>query len=112
MKDICIGLGENTSLKTFRFGDNGIGQADHDAEALEVFAGVLVKHPSIIGVDLLHNKIGTRGGTLLLPAVRDNKKISEFKVDSKMDDELFKSLFKAGTGTKKKKGKKKKKKKK
>ena len=111
MKDIiCAGLSENTSLKTFRLGDNSIGQTDDDAEALEMFASVLVKHPSIIGIDLLHNTIGTRGGTLLLPAVRDNKQISEFKVDSKMDDELFKSLFKVST-SKKSKGKKKKKKK-
>jgi len=111
LKDMCVGLSENTSVKTLRLGDNAIGQTDNDVEALEMFASALVKHPSIIGVDLLHNTIGTVGGSLLLPAVRDNKRISEFKVDSTMDDELFKSLFKVSTA-KKSKGKKKKKSKK
>ena len=96
----------NTSLKTLRLGDNSIGgQTEDDAKALEQFALVLAKHTSIVAVDLMYNVIGTEGGTLLLPAVRDNKQITEFKVDSKMDDELYKSLFRASAGKKGKKGK-------
>ncbi|KAL7542773.1 hypothetical protein ACHAXR_012385, partial [Thalassiosira sp. AJA248-18] len=105
--DICDGLNENTSLKTFRLGDNSVEQTNDDAKALDMFAGVLAKHPSIMAVDFLHNKIGTGGGTRLLPAVHDNKQITEFKVDSRsMCDQLFQSLFRASTSKKKgKKGK-------
>ena len=108
------GQRENTKLKTFRLGDNSVGQSNDDAKALHKFAAAISRHPAIIAVDLLHNPIGTDGGTLLLPAVRDNKQITEFKVCSKMDDDLYKSLFRASTGSKKKgaKGKKKKKSKK
>ena len=53
----------------------------------------------------MHNVIGTKVGTLLIPEVRDNKQITEFKVDSKMDDELYKSLYRASTRKKGKKGK-------
>ena len=109
--DICSGLLENGSLKTLRLGDNSIGQTDDDAKALEMFASVLAKHPSIMAVDLLHNDIGTDGGTLLLPAIRDNKQITEFKCDSRMDDTLFNSLFRVSTAKKSKGSKKKKKKK-
>ena len=103
--DICEGLGCNSILKILRLADNSICQ--DDTTALEKFAGVLAKHPSLIAVDMLHNKIGTTGGQLLLPAIRDKTQITEFKVDSRMDDELFKSLFRASTASKKKKGKKK-----
>lgn len=109
----CDGLGANASLKTLRLGDNSIScQTDDDARALSSFADVLVKHPSLLAIDLLHNKIGTNGGKLLIPAVRDNKQITEFKVDAKMDDEVFKLLFRVSTTSKKKpsKGKKSKKK--
>lgn len=106
LSDICTGLSDNTSLKTLRLGDNSIGgQTEDDAKALEQFALVLAKHTSIVAVDLMYNVIGTEGGTLLLPAVRDNKQITEFKVDSKMDDELYKSLYRASTRKKGKKGK-------
>ena len=108
---MCPGLNENTSLKTLRLGDNAIGRTPDDAEALELFSRALVRHPTLLGVDLLHNDIGTRGGTLLLPAVRENARLSEFKVDANMDDGVFRELFKASK-TKTGKGKKKKKKKK
>lgn len=101
------------SLKTLRLADNSIGQTDDDARALKTFAGILAIHPAVMAVDLHHNHIGNGGGTLLLPAVSANLQITEFKVDSKMDDQLFKSLFRASLGAKKKgkakKGKKKKK---
>lgn len=100
--DLCDGLGENTSLKTLRLAENSIGQTDDDAKALGKFAGVLVRHMSIIAVDLLYNHIGTHGGTLLLPAVTDNTRIIEFKVDPRMDNALFQSLFRVSMSSKKK----------
>lgn len=106
MKHMCVGLSKNTSLKTLRLGDNAIGQTQEDAEALEDFSRILATHPTVLGVDLLHNNIGTQGGTLLLPAVQENARLSEFKVDANMDDDLFRSLFKA-SNPKKSKGKKK-----
>ncbi|KAL7548606.1 hypothetical protein ACHAWF_011878 [Thalassiosira exigua] len=109
--DICNGLEENASIKTLRLGDNSIGQADNDLTALQQFATVLAKHPSIVAVDIMHNRIGTEGGTLLLPAIRDNKQLTEFKVDSNMDGALFKSLFRVTAKKAGKKGKKKSKKK-
>ena len=63
--------------------------------------------------DLLHNRIGNEGGSLLLPALRENKQLTEFKVDTQMDEELFKALFRSSATSKKgkaKKGKAKKKK--
>ena len=111
LEDICPGFGENTSLKTLRLGDNAIGASDEDAEALEKFAAVLLKHSSIMGVDIMHNKIGTSGGAILLPAVSENNNITEFKVDANMDGVVFKSLFKVSSKkgkAKKGKGKKKK----
>lgn len=112
LKDICAGLRANTALKTFRLGDNSLGRTPEDGDALEAFARVLVAHPALLGVDLLHNDIGTAGGTRLLPAVRENARLSEFKVDANMDDALFAALFRASApkkGKGKKKGKKKKK---
>ena len=46
----------------------------------------------------------------LLPSLVDNKQITEFKVDTRMNDELFKQIFRASAAVKKKKGGKKKKK--
>ena len=113
LTDICTaGLAENSSLKTLRIADNLIGQTDDDARALETLAEVLSKHPSLIGVDLNYNRIGNRGGEILVPAIRDNKQLTEFKVDpSGMEEDLFKVLYRASsTAKKKKKGKGKKKK--
>ncbi|KAL9188584.1 hypothetical protein ACHAXT_006962 [Thalassiosira profunda] len=111
--DICQGLKENTCLKTFRFGDNALGHTDVDLQALEALATVLASHPAIVGVDLLHNRIGSKGGSLLLPALQANKQLTEFKVDTSLDEELFKALFRSSAASKKgkaKKGKAKKKK--
>ena len=104
--DICQGLKDNTSLKTFRYGDNSLGHTDVDLQALEALATVLASHPTIVGVDLLHNRIGNEGGSLLLPALQENKQITEFKVDTQMDEELFKALFRSSASTKKGKAKK------
>ena len=111
MKGICAGLRVNTALKTFRLGDNSIGRTPEDGEALEAFASVLVAHLALLGVGLLHNDIGTAGGTRLLSAVLENARLLEFKVDVNMDDALFVALFKS-SAPEKGKGKKKRKKKK
>lgn len=108
LTDICTaGLDENSSLKTLRIADNLIGQTDDDARALETLAEVLSKHPSLIGVDLNYNRIGNRGGEILVPAIRDNKQLTEFILDpSGMEEDLFKQLYRATSTAKKKKGKK------
>lgn len=105
LRDICLGMDLNSSLKILRLADISVGQSDDDAEALGMFAGVLVKHPSIVAVDLSHNNIGTKGGNVILPAVTENKRITEFKVDSRMDEELYKALFRASAPPTKKKPK-------
>ena len=99
------GMNDNTNLKTLRLADNSIGQTDDDFKTLESFAIFLMKHPSLIAVDLMHNRIGTKGGTLLLPAVTENKRLTEFKVDSNMDNEVFKALFRVSAPPSKKKSK-------
>jgi len=111
LSDLCTdGLLANTSLKTLRLADNGINQTDDDVKGIETLATVLVKHPSLIAVDINHNNIGDRGAKVLLPSLVDSKQITEFKVDTRMNDELFKQLFRASAPSKKKKGGKKKKK--
>ena len=110
LSDLCTGLLANTSLKTLRLADNGINQSDDDVKGIETLATVLVKHPSLIAVDINHNNIGDRGAKVLLPSLNDNKQITEFKVDTRMNDELFKQVFRASAAVKKKKGGKKKKK--
>ncbi len=110
--DICQGMGKNSCLKTFRFADNHLHSTVDDLRAIQSFAGVLVNHPALIAVDLLHNKIGSKGGSLLLPVVQKNKQITTLKIDAEMDDELYAQLFKvslpARKGGKKKPKKKKK----
>jgi hypothetical protein len=93
LRDISNGLVENTTLKTLRLADISVGQSDDDVKVLGMFAGVLVRHPTIIAIDVMHNNIGNIGGNLLLPAVTENSRITDFKVDSRMDSELFKTLF-------------------
>jgi hypothetical protein len=99
--DISDGMVENTSLKTLRLADIKVGQSDDDAKALGMFAGALVKHPTIVAIDLMHNHIGNKGGNLLLAAT-ENSRITEFKVDSRMDSELFKTLFRVSAPPRKK----------
>lgn len=109
--DICDGLRNNTSLKTIRLAENSIGQSEEDLAALKIFADVLSINQSLIAVDLLHNKIGSAGGNVLLDSIKGNSRITEFKVDSEMDVELYNALFKMSVkqNDQKKKGSKKKK---
>lgn len=58
-------------------------------------------------VNLLFNRIGNGGASVLKPALTsENKKITEFLVDISIDLELFREIFRRETGGKKKKGKK------
>lgn len=111
LRDICSGLMNNSSLKTLRLADNSIGHSEDDIKSLELLAEVISSNTSLIAVDLLHNKIGSEGGSVLLPSVKGNSQITEFKVDADlMDDELYNALFKMSvskTDKKKKVGKKK-----
>lgn len=94
LSDVCTdGLLVNTSLKTLRLADNGINQSDDDVKGLKELGSVLIQHPSLIAVDLNHNNIGDRGAKVLLPSLIDNKQITEFKVDTRMNDDLFKQLY-------------------
>lgn len=109
---LCDGLIENSSVNMIRLAENSIEQSQDDLKALRVFANVLSKNKTLVAVDLLHNRIGSDGGLCLLETVKANTRLTEFKVDSNMDDELYKELFKcsAKQKDKKKKGSKKKKK--
>lgn len=110
--DLCDGLMGNSSLSMIRLAENSIGQSPDDLKALRIFADVLSKNTSLVAVDMLHNKIGSEGGLCLLESVRANICLADFKVDSNMDDEIYKGLFKCSVkqNDKKKKGSKKKKK--
>lgn len=108
--DLCDGLMVNSSLKTLRLGENSIGQSEEDMSSLEKFADVLSK-TSLIAVDLLHNRIGSKGGSILLHAVRENSRLSEFKVDMNMDEDVYNALFKMSVQKTEKKRKSSKKKK-
>jgi hypothetical protein len=102
--DICDGLEVNTSLKTFTLAGNSIGQSEDDMKALSLFADVLSQNTSLIAVDLLHNRIGDKGGSILLDAVKANEILTEFKVDSSdMDSELYNALYRVGAKKDKKK---------
>lgn len=94
LANICQGIGKNTCLKTFRYADNHLNSTEEDLRAIECFASALVNHPSLIAVDLLHNNIGNKGGSLLLPVVQKNKHITTFKIDAGMEEELYMQLFK------------------
>lgn len=116
LAELCKGLEKNESLTTFRLADNNIRQTDDDLAALEAFGQVLLTHSKISEIDFDHNHIGSIGGKLLLPGVRENKQITMFKISEiDMDEETYKALFRVsnaskGKGSKgKKKGKKKKK---
>jgi hypothetical protein len=63
-------------------------------------------------VDLMWNRIGEAGATVLIPALTpENTKIAEFLVDLTLPMPLFEQIFRKDTGKKKgKKGKKGKKK--
>ncbi len=118
LAELCKGLEKNTSLTTFRLADNNIRQTDEDLAALEAFGQVLLTHSKLSEIDFDQNHIGSIGGKLLLPGVRENKQIATFKISEiNMDEETYKALFRVSNASKskgskgKKKGKNKKKKK-
>ena len=111
LKSLCSGLEQNSSLTILRLADANIRQTDEDIAALEAFGKVLLNNSTLTDIDLNHNLIGSKGGKLLLPFVRENKQITTFKISEiGMDEETYKALFRVSTAAKgkgKKKGKKK-----
>eukprot|EP00804_Cyclotella_cryptica_P002641 CCRYP_010446-RA/>CCRYP_010446-RA protein AED:0.08 eAED:0.06 QI:0/0/0/0.5/1/1/2/0/357 len=94
LADLCVGLLNNSSLTTLRLAENSIGRSEEDMKSLKIFADVLSKNTSLTAIDLLHNRIGSEGGAVLLPSIKGSAQITDFKVDANMDDEIYKSLFK------------------
>ena len=105
----------NTVLQKLDLADNDVGP---DEDALKTFAAsVAANCGALTYIDFESNNIGANGAQVLIDnglAVKDNKKITAFLLDSTLDPKLFKQLVRGGGGGKKKgkKGKKGKKKKK
>lgn len=88
-------------------------QTEEDLEGLNAFSEVLVQNEgsALSHIDLMYNRIGEAGATILAPGRSGNKKIQEFLVDFTLPRAMFDQLFlKDEGGKKKKKGKKGKKK--
>lgn len=99
------GLAANKSLSTLLLSDNNILSEEEDISGLEAFASALAEHPSLTVVDIQYNPIGNEGGRRLLSFSSQNRRISSFKLDTNLDGELYKALFRgASKGGKKKKG--------
>ena len=82
-------------------------------EGLSAFSDVLVQNAesALSHIDLMYNRIGESGATILAPGRSGNKKIAEFLVDFTLPRAMFDQLFLRDEGGKKKKGGKKGKKK-
>ena len=94
LADLCEGLKVNTSLTSLSIADNGIGQCD--AQALATFAEVLMSPTSgLVAVDMLYNRIGTKGGDAMLTVfggIKTPAKIKHLMIDSTLPDNLFDCL--------------------
>jgi hypothetical protein len=111
LNGLCKGLERNASLTTFRLADNNIRQSDEDVAALEVFGKVLLTHSRLTEIDLNNNHIGSKGGKVLLPGIKENKIITTFKISEiGMDEDTYKALFRVSNASKGNKGTKSKKK--
>lgn len=117
LRDLCNGLAVNQSLTTLSIADNGIGQNEDDVLAVKKLAAVLMTESSkLVAVDMLYNRIGTKGGEAMLDIFGGKKtppKVKQLMIDSTLPDPLFECLCRVevggGKGKKKKGGKKKKK---
>jgi Leucine Rich repeat len=109
INDIAPGLSHNRSLTYISLADNAIGGSDEDLPALEVFRDAMMACLTLTHIDLLYNRIGTRGAQILLPALApENTQIKQFLVDATLPNALFEALHRkdVGGGGKKKGGKK------
>ena len=106
------GLNQNRSLHELNISDINLTSKDDDLEGLENLANLLILHPKLNDINLLFNPITTVGAKILIPALSKNKKISSFKVDTTLPEEIYVALFRNGNKSTKKKRKKTRKKKK
>jgi len=113
LKDLCQGLIVNTKCHTLNIADNMIDQTEDDQIGLLAFKDVLMTSTvGLINVDLMFNRIGEIGATILVEALGPkNTKIKEFFVDLTLPMPIFEKIFRKGGGKKAKKGGKGKKKK-
>ena len=89
-------------------------QTEEDLEGLSCLRDCLLNPTvNLVNVDLMYNRIGEVGATILMPALGpENTKIKEFLVDLTLPMPIFEKIFRkggAGKGGKGKKGGKKKK---
>lgn len=107
------GFDKNQSLHSLNISDTNINSTGEDQVGITALANVLTIHPTLTDVNLLYNTISTSGAAILIPALKSNKKILSFKVDTSLPSEMYSALFRNGKKNSKKKstGKKKKKKK-
>lgn len=109
---LCKGLMVNTKLLTFILSDNMIDNLEDDVAGLSSLRDCLLNPTcTLTSVDLMYNRIGEAGATILADALGpENTRIKEFLVDLTLPMPLFEKLFRRAGGGKGKKGGKKKKK--
>jgi hypothetical protein len=85
---------------------------EDDIRGLEMLRDCMLNPTlNLTSIDLMWNRIGEEGATVLVPALGpENTKISEFLVDLTLPMPLFEQIFRKDSGKKKGKGKKGKKK--
>lgn len=113
LQALCKGLAVNTKCTTLLLADNNIDQTEEDLNGLAVFRDCLmIESSTLTSVDLMFNRIGEEGAKILAEALTpENKKITEFLVDTTLSMPSFEKIFRKGGGKGKKgKGKKGKKK--
>ena len=102
---LCPGLSQNASLSCLLLSDNNILSENADVNALQSLAEVMAIHKSLTKVEMLHNPIGSAGGVALLKTLgSQNMRLSSFKIDTNMDNDLYKAVFRTVSNLKKKKG--------
>jgi hypothetical protein len=106
LSKLCTGLKENKVLHTLNIADIMIDQGEVDLMGLSDFRDCLLNPQSgLTSVDLLCNRMGERGATILIPALtEENKRITTFLVDLTLPLPIFQQIFRRSAGGKKKKG--------
>lgn len=104
---ICKGLESNTVLESLCLADNMIESTEEGLAGIADLRDLLVSPTSALtSIDLLSNRIGEAGATILVPALgEENTRIKEFLVDLTLPMPLFMLIFRRPGGKKGKKGK-------
>lgn len=104
---IADSLKQNTTLTAINLADTGMGDSPISRDAMRE---ALVRHPTLVSLDLNLNAIGAEGGQMLLEVLSLNTNIVKCGVFERLV--MFRDIQDkvATNGSKKKKGKKKKKK--